>query len=165
MSSRETRKKSKIDRNSIVKIDLAIECEDGFVGMIRDLKHEPTNIPFPLSDNSVTLMSAANTIHRINPLEKGFIKWMDEVWRVLKVGGQMRLVTPYGVNTAFLSDPCAVNPCTPQTFYFFDPLNPIGLYKKYKPKPWKVEEVYWKPDGLMEVLLSKRAQDISYGKN
>lgn len=155
------RRRKATDKDTVIKVNLSPRPEEGFV-QIKD----PLKLPWPLKDSSVTLLSAAGIVHRINPVDKGFIKWMDEAWRVLKVGGQMRIATPYGVGAGFISDPCSLNPCTPQTFHYFDPEQATMLYAKYHPKPWKIEPngVFWQTDGLLEILLSKRADHPGYKK-
>lgn len=143
------------DKKKVVKLDLSPKKDEGFVGMVEDIRHDPLELPWPVRSDSVTLISAASVVHRVDPRQRGFIKFMDEAWRVLKEGGQMRIATPYGVNTGFISDPLSLNACTPQTFHYFDPQQGTKLYERYKPRPWKIESCYWQVDGLMEVLLSK----------
>lgn len=159
-------------KNEIIKIDLGCgeHKPEGFIGMdVRklpgvDVVHDMEKTPWPFPDGCATLLSASHVVEHIDPRAFGFIKFMDEAWRVLKPEGQFRIATPYAGSTGYWSDPTHVNPCTHHTFHYFDPLQPTGLYKEYKPKPWKIEQLYWSPDGNMEVLLSKRREDPSYKK-
>lgn len=121
-----------------------------------DIVHETTKFPYPFPDNTVTLFMAGHVIEHISRDNKGFVKFMDECWRCLKEGGQLMLSSYYAGSTPFMSDPTNVNPVTAQTWYYFDPEHPSGLYLRYKPKPWKIERCFWSADGNMEVLLSKR---------
>lgn len=162
----------KFHEDGILKLDIgcADHKEDGFIGMdaqkLRgvDVVHNFEEIPFPFLDKTFTLLSAANIIQRVNPLDRGFIKWMDECWRILKYDGQFRISVPYAGSTRFWADPCHVNGVVPQTFQYFDPLAPLGAYKIYKPKPWEIHNLFWSPEGNIECLLSKRREDPSYEK-
>jgi SAM-dependent methyltransferase len=109
----------------------------------------------PLKSDSVTLLMAGHLVEHINPANKGFIKFMNECWRVLKVGGQLMISTPYAGSTGYWADPTHVNGCNAQTWYYFDPTSPTGLYTAYNPKPWKTERCFFQSDGVMEVLLIK----------
>jgi len=129
-----------------------------------DIIHNIEEYPYPIPDNSVMLIKLVHVVEQINPLNKGFIRFMDEMWRMLKYDGQLLISTFYAGSAGYWGDPCNVNGCTNNTWYYFDPLNPLGFYKKYKPKPWKVANSYSNPDGLMEVLLLKMRCDISYLK-
>jgi SAM-dependent methyltransferase len=97
-----------------------------------------------------------------------FLRFMDEVWRVLKYDGQFAIMCPYGWSPGQQQDPSHVNSNNENTWRYFDPLMqgpnyPTGfLWKIYKPKPWAVERVYYAPEGNMEVLLRKRREDPSY---
>lgn len=129
-----------------------------------DIVHDLRKIPWPFADKTFTLLSASHVLEHI-PREDGvFIRFMDECWRILKDDGQFRIAVPYGGSTMYFADPTHINPIVPQTFHYFDPLAPLQTYHVYKPKPWKIEQLYWHPDGIIECLLVKRREDPSYGK-
>lgn len=133
------------------------------VDIVQDLEEYPWKIP----SDSVDLLIASQLVEHINPAKMGFIKFMDEAWRVLKTNGQFMIATPYGGSQAYLQDPSHINPCTELTWSYFDPFDPTtngALYLNYKPKPWKIAENSWFTNGNMEVLLEKRADDPSYHK-
>lgn len=95
-----------------------------------------------------------------------FMRFMDEVWRVLKPEGEFGMVFPYGSSPGFLQDPTHINPSNEVTWWYFDPLEPNsggGLYNIYRPKPWKVKLNAFRKEGNMEVVLIKRRIDRSYG--
>ncbi len=145
----------KIDPDKVIKVDLGtLSPEEGFLAV-------PLKLPFKLPNNSVTLLSAAHVIEKVP--RKDFIKFMDECWRVLKLDGQMRIACYYGGSTPFWADPSHVNGLTMQSWSYFDPENYDGkLYKKYKPKPWKILSCYVQTECTMEVLLQKRKIQKSY---
>jgi SAM-dependent methyltransferase len=97
-----------------------------------------------------------------------FIRFMDEVWRVLKPDGQFAIVCPHGLSQGQLQDPSHVNASNQITWAYFDPLlampnYPMGmLYNIYKPKPWALEKITYEPWANMEVLLRKRRDDYSF---
>jgi hypothetical protein len=159
-----------LPQDQVIKVDLGCGYHklEGFLGIDMldipgvDIVHDLETTPWPLPSESITLLSCSNLVSHINPNKHGFISFMNEAWRVLKYGGQFRISTSYGMNTAFMSDPTNVNPCTHQTWHYFDPITTPQFYKEYKPMPWKVEQCYWSMEGVMEVLLSKRRLDPSY---
>lgn len=83
--------------------------------------------------------------------------FMDECHRVLKEDGQLRIAAYYAGSTPFWADPHHVNGLTIQSWSFFDPCMMGGnLYKKYKPKPWKLQQCFIQVECTMEILLVKR---------
>lgn len=108
-----------------------------------------------------------NTIGEYRYLS-GFVRFMDEVWRILKPGGQFISVFPYGGSEGFIQDPSHRNMINHTTFAYFDPLaeTPDGqqyhLYNIYRPKPWKIVKCYYNQHGFIEVALERRLVDKSY---
>lgn len=98
----------------------------------------------------------------------GFIRFMDEVWRTLKPGGQFISTFPYAGSPGYFWDPTHVNPIRHETLHYFDPLskdasgNLANFYTIYRPKPWKVVKCFYDPSGNMEIALEKRIIDKSY---
>jgi DNA modification methylase len=108
---------------------------------------------------------ASHVVEHVNPAKFGFINWMNEAWRVLKVEGQLALSMPYATSPGMYQDPTHINFCNEITWAYFDPLEPNTqgyLYKIYRPKPWKIIHLSWDCAGNMEVLLEKRREDKSY---
>lgn len=144
-------------------IRLDIGCGDnkqtGFVGMdIRDLPgvdivHDWNVFPWPLPDECVVTAMAAHVIEHVPPWDFGFIKFMDEVWRILKPEGQFAIVCPHGLSQGYLQDPTHCNPVNENTFFYFTPGHP--LYNIYRPKPWQCTFREWSPNANIEVILVK----------
>lgn len=94
-----------------------------------------------------------------------FLRFMDEVWRILKPGGQFMFVTPYAGSAGYWWDPTHINGISEVTPEYFDPLGPRtynpqtkrSFWHFYRPKPWKIVNNLWSVNGNMEVLLEKRA--------
>lgn len=93
-----------------------------------------------------------------------FIRFMDEVWRIMKPGGKFMMVTPYGGSFGWWQDPTHIKGYNEATWAYFDPMIPLdrnqpslgGLWNIYEPKPWKIEVNTWHANGNMEIVLVKR---------
>lgn len=96
------------------------------------------------------------------------MRFFDEVWRILKPGGQFMVALPYAGSHGFWQDPSHLSGINETTFCYLDPLakNPdgslINLFTIYRPFPWKIVNVSYNMIGNMEVLLEKRKIDPSY---
>lgn len=130
-----------------------------------DIVWDVEEFPWPLPDECCVQVFASHLVEHINPAKGGFLKFMDEVWRVCKPDAQFAISLPYCISPGYFQDPTHVNPCNENTWLYFDPLpdNQKGvLYYIYEPKPWKVQQLYWAPEANMEVLMIKRRDDPSY---
>ena len=153
-----------------VKIDLGCgeNKQPNFIGIdVRPLKgvdivHDLEKFPYPLPDNCASLAVASHLVEHINPHGGVFLKFMDEVWRILKPDGEFLIGTPYAGSPGYWQDPTHCNPCSENTWRYFDPLDPSGLYRIYKPKPWKIKINTWHSNGNLEAVLIKRRPDKSY---
>lgn len=94
-----------------------------------------------------------------------FMRFMDEVWRILKPGGHFAFVVPYAGSQGYWQDPTHINPLNEVTLAYFDPMDRSGLYHIYKPLPWKIvpNTLSFNVHGFMEVVLEKRLIDKTYG--
>ena len=158
-------------------IRLDIGCgqnkQEGFVGLDMypyegvDIVQDCEEFPWKLPNECVILATASHLLEHINPHKGVFIQFMDEVWRIMKPGGEFAFVVPYAGSPGYWQDPTHVNPISRNTLAYFDPLDPkFGnqLYTFYKPKPWKIKVVNWHQAGNLEAVLIKRKEDKSYEK-
>lgn len=194
------------ENNQGIKLDLGGggAPQPGFVNIdVRDLPevdvvHNLELFPWPLPDESCSLVMASHLLEHITPtypdariaallklllkkkilsqkevsahigeIEPGaiFMRFMDEVWRVLKPGGQFMAAFPYAGSPGYWQDPTHCNGITEHTLAYFDPFEAGGyLFKIYKPKPWKILQSALAPNhvGNMEIVLEKRRIDKSY---
>lgn len=157
--------------NQGIKLDLGCGAnkQHDFVGMdIRklpgvDIVHNVEKFPWPLPDKCASLIMASHLVEHINPHGGVFLRFMDEVWRVLKYDGRFIISAPYAGSPGYWQDPTHCNGCNEITWAYFDPLEAGGfLYKIYKPKPWKIIFNSWSMNGNIEVVLEKRKEDPSY---
>lgn len=123
-----------------------------------DIVHDLEKLPYPLEDESVLTCMSSHVLEHLDP--RLTIDIFNEVWRIMKVGGQWMIGLPYAGSHGFWQDPTHINGFNETTFLYFDPEAPGDpehvLYNIYKPKPWKIVHSYWRENGNMEVLLEKR---------
>jgi hypothetical protein len=64
--------------------------QEGFVGMDAraldgvDIVHNWNDYPWPLPDGCVLTAVASHVVEHVNPADGGFLRWMDELWRVMR---------------------------------------------------------------------------------
>lgn len=159
-----------LNKRSGIQLDIGCGAhpQQGFVGMdIRPLPgvsivHDIESYPWPLPGESVTRAMASHLVEHINPAKFGFIKFMDEVWRVCQPGAEFLIALPHGRSEGYLQDPTHCNPCNETTWFYFDPLEPHGnggLWSIYKPRPWRIHFLTWDPTANIEVVLVKRSYE------
>lgn len=127
-----------------------------------NIVHNLEDPPIPLPENSVDLAVASHVVEHINPAGGIFLRFMDDVWRILKPDGEFAMVFPYAGTPYYWQDPTHCNGCNEMTWWYFDPLHESNYYYIYKPKPWKIKISHYQKGGFMEVVLIKRREDASY---
>ncbi len=144
-------------------IKLDIGCggnkQKGFIGMDArklegvDIVHNLEEFPYPIPADSCGTILGSHIIEHIKPWYT--IPLFEELWRMMKVGGQLVLTTPYAGSAGFWQDPTHCNGFNEATFQYFDPRFP--LWTIYKPKPFHIESGYpcWQPNGNLEIMLEK----------
>jgi predicted O-methyltransferase YrrM len=119
-----------------------------------DIVHDLEKFPYPIESDSCHTIKCAHVIEHIKPWN--VIPFMDEMWRMLMVGGQMAISAPYARSQGYMADPTHCTMITEKTWMYFDQDSPI--YEHYRPKPWKSDYIAYKPDGNIEAVLVKRAE-------
>jgi SAM-dependent methyltransferase len=125
-----------------------------------DKVHDLEVFPWPFEDESVLSCLCSHVLEHVKPWLT--IDVFNEIWRIMRPGGQLIISVPYGVGAGFQQDPTHCNPFNENTFLYFDP-DPPGfkgknvLYGIYEPKPWLIQHRSWK-GGNMEVILVKRTE-------
>ena len=169
MTKKVDEKIKKVLKENNLGIKLDIGCggnkQEGFVGLdIRPLKgvdivQDLEKFPWALPDKCASLAVASHVIEHINPQGGTFIKFMDEVWRVLKPGARFAMVFPYAGSQGYWQDPTHCNQINETTFAYFDPLHKSQLWTIYKPKPWYYRFVSFDPNGNIEILMMRHSEN------
>jgi len=153
-----------LELNGGIRLDIgcgANKQPGGWVGIdVRDLPgvdivHNVEDTPWPLPDNCVIQAISSHLVEHINPHAFGFVRFMDECWRVMKPGCQFYITCPHGRSDGFIQDPTHCNQVNEVTWRYFDP-EAGGLWTIYQPKPWKIAHMEWSPEANMDVILVKR---------
>lgn len=153
-----------LKQNSGIRLDIGCGAnrQPGFVGLdIRpldnvDIVHDIEVFPWPLPDECVVMAMASHLVEHLNPSHFGIINFFNEVWRVMRVGGQFAIVTPHGLSQGFRQDPTHTKAWDEASFCYFDPLDPSHLWNIYQPKPWRIKYLNWSPSANIEAILIKR---------
>lgn len=165
-----------IEKNNSIKLDLGCgkHKTNGYVGMDMfpfegvDIVHNVEDFPFPLPDECVSVAIASNLVEHINPHNCVFIRFMNEMWRIMKPGGEFLISAPYAFSPGDGQDPSHCNHITEVTWDYFDPLGVLsggGLYHYYGTLPWEVKINTWDNNGYIETVMRKRIIDKSYDVN
>ena len=125
------------------------------------LEHIPPEAPDPRLVGLIKLLLDKGIISRgelaeyIGEPNPGplFVRFMDEMWRVMKPGGEFAIVVPHGWSSGYVQDPTHVNPCNENTWVYFVKEHPF--YQFYSPKPWKIKLLTWDYTASIEVVLVK----------
>jgi predicted SAM-dependent methyltransferase len=147
-----------------IRLDLGCGAnkQPGFVGMdLRalpgvDLVHNWNDYPWPLPDGVCHLVLASHVVEHVNPADGGFLRWMDEVWRIMKLDGELAISVPHGYSMGYLQDPTHCNQVNEATWSYFDPRHPFWTI--YRPKPWRIKVLTWDPTRNIEVVMVKIAE-------
>lgn len=160
-------------RPTAPKLRLDLGCgehkQEGFVGIDRlplpgvdivwDLESYPWCGDVHLPDGCAEMVMASHLVEHIDPARGGFLRWMDEVWRVTDVGGVFLIACPYAGTRSFFQDPTHLNAVNEVTFCYFDPADQMydgRLWAIYRPKPWRIKDIHWDESESLEVALVKR---------
>ena len=153
-----------LKQRSGIRLDLGCgnHKEPGFVGLDSrplldvDIVWDVENMPWPLPDESCVILKASHLVEHIDPHGGGFLRFMDEAWRVLQLGGQFAISCPHGASPGYLQDPTHCNALNEATWSYFTPDHALWLI--YAPRPWAIEHLSWSAAANMEVVLRKVAE-------
>lgn len=83
-----------------------------------DIVHDLTKFPYPFDDNSVDEIFASHFVEHLTG--EDFMKYMDECYRILKMGGKMRLIHPYCFSARAFQDPTHKTFIPAERYQYFD---------------------------------------------
>ncbi len=118
-----------------------------------DLIHDLNTYPWPLPDNEFDLIIASHVLEHM----KDFFKAMEEIHRIAKPGGLIKIITPYFTDSSSFRDPSHFWHLTSRTFELFDPQFTTAYFTSAKFKTKKVEIVIlklWKYLGFQFLINS-----------
>lgn len=129
------------------KLDVACgqNKQEGFTGIDIveidgvNIVHDLTVYPWPIESDSITDIFCSHYIEHVQDL----LKFYDELYRILKVGGKAVFVAPYGNSDRAWQDPTHVRPILESTF----------LYTNKK----------WREDNKLSHYPTKADFDFTYG--
>jgi len=143
------------------KLCLDVGCGDnpqpGFVGMDKrplhkvEIVHDAEVFPWPLNNGEVSVIKMSHFMEHVKPWLS--IDIVNECWRVLEMDGKLLISVPYGGSFRYFQDPTHCNPWNEATPTYFDPREP--LYQVYKPKPWRIDNLFWAIHGDLELAMTK----------
>lgn len=117
--------------------------------------------PIPFKDGYFDYVTAFDFLEHIPRLiyaphrRNSFVELMNEIWRVLKLGGKFYSSTPAFPNAAAFCDPTHVNIITDQTFpLYFDNINSWARIYGFK-GAFKVESQFWQGPHLCSILIKE----------
>lgn len=89
-----------------------------------DIVHNLLEFPWPFEDNSIFEYNCEHFVEHI-PIQLadgsfGLMRFMEEVWRTLMVGGTIRIVAPYYTSMRAWQDPTHTRAITDVTFLYFN---------------------------------------------
>lgn len=143
------------------KLCLDIGCgqniQPGFVGMDKrklpgvEIVHDIEVFPWPFKAGEASVIKMSHVVEHIKPWFQ--LDLINECWRVLAMGGTLAVSTPYGGSYRYFQDPTHCSPWVEATVAYFDPREP--LWTIYEPKPWQIQDCYWKIYGDLEFTMIK----------
>lgn len=103
---------------------------EGYIGIdsvkteATDIVHDLMTFPWPFEDGSVYEFKCDHFVEHI-PIQLadgafGMIKFMEEVWRCLEVGGTIHITAPYYTSMRAWQDPTHTRAITDVTFTYFN---------------------------------------------
>lgn len=121
-----------------------------------DVIHDIRTDRLPVDDGEVDLVYASGVLEQILDSEDLLFAF-NEVWRVLRSGGEFQIVVPNAEYSIAFQDPFDVRKFVPKTFeYLVAGAREYLLYGKvYGFKPWTKVTVKENQRHILEVTLTK----------
>lgn len=111
-------------RNKPIKINIACgqNKEEGFIGIdkvktkVTDIVHNLETFPWPLEDNYADEVVCSHYVEHT----KDLIKFMDEIYRITKVGAKVTIIAPYYSSIRAWQDPTHLRAISEWSFAYFN---------------------------------------------
>ena len=131
----QARGKGQGPQNELRRLNLGCgrDIREGYVNLDRlklpgvDLVHDLGQFPYPFAENCFDEIAARDILEHLGDT----VRVMEELWRILKPGGILRVRVPHARSMNFLHDPTHVSAFTEETFHYFTPPDPSRTLSKY----------------------------------
>ena len=117
-----------------------------------DIWHHWEELPWPLPDACAHRILLSNIVEYTKPWL--IFPVMDEVWRVLTMGGQVLIATVYPGHR-FWRDPAHTHAWNELTCHFWNPAHPGTFWEVHRPKPFQVDLNEWREHSTLHVIMTK----------
>ena len=102
-----------------------------------DISHDLNIFPYPFDADSVDKIYIDNCLEHLDkPL-----RVMEELHRILKIGGEVKVIVPYFRSPSAFHDPTHKTFYTTLSFSYYDPQHPICVRYDYTKAYFKVEKI------------------------
>lgn len=102
-----------------------------------DIVHNLNVLPYPFKDNEFDEIYLDNVLEHLNEI----VPVLEEVYRICKTGGVVKIVAPYFRSVWACIDPTHRHFFTVDTFSYFDPRHPICQRYEYSFAQFYVEKI------------------------
>lgn len=102
-----------------------------------DIIHNLNDFPYPLEDSSFDEIYLDNTLEHLDDV----IRVMEEVHRIVKLGGLVKVIVPYFRSLWAHIDPTHKHFFTVNSFAYFDPANIICTRYDYSLARFKLKKI------------------------
>lgn len=107
-----------------VKINIACgqNKQEGYIGIDKvktectDIVHNLDEFPWPFPDNYADEVMCSHYVEHVRDL----ISFMDEIWRITKVGGKVTIIAPYYSSMRATQDPTHVRSICEASFLYYN---------------------------------------------
>jgi SAM-dependent methyltransferase len=121
-----------------------------------DVIHDLNQFPYPLEDGSFDEIYIDNTLEHLDDV----IRVMEEVHRICKPQGMVKVIVPYFRSIWAFIDPTHRHFFTVNSFAYFDPENPICERYSYSLARFKVESISFNDElsmGFIKAMMARIA--------
>jgi len=104
---------------------------------ITDVVHDLEVLPWPFKDEEFEDAYALDILEHLWTGYK-FVTGIDEIWRIVKPGGQLYIRTCFFQHEFAYADPTHQHYFTLNSFDYWDPATPMGNKYSYSDKKWHI---------------------------
>jgi predicted SAM-dependent methyltransferase len=102
-----------------------------------DVIHDLNSFPYPFEDSSIDEIFLDNTLEHLDDV----MRVMEEVYRICKPGGKVKVIVPYFRSLWAFIDPTHKHYFTVESFAYFDPDHIICTRYDYTLARFKTEKI------------------------